>query len=76
MSKLKKRDEIEILSSLVIITVLNIIKQFVLRKEIVFHEIVITTVFILLSKYTCIKFMCEVDKQMKSKKINKKTKKK
>jgi hypothetical protein len=72
MSKSKKRDEIEIVSSLVIITVLSIIKQFVLKKEIVFHEIVITTVFILLSKYTCLRFMNEVDKQIKPKKKSKK----
>jgi hypothetical protein len=63
-----KRDKIEIMLSFVTITLMGVLKKRVLNKEVLLHELVITSVFLILSKIVSKSLMKEVDKQITKKK--------
>lgn len=68
MFELSKRDMIEIYTSLIIITLTSIAKSYFLKQKIIFHEIIVTTIFIILSKFLCLRVMKQVDKRLDKKK--------
>lgn len=63
-----KRDKIEIMLSFVTITLMGVLKKRVLNKEVLLHELIITSVFLILSKIVSKSLMKEVDKQITKKK--------
>jgi hypothetical protein len=68
MFELTKRDMIEIYTSLIIITLTSVTKSYILKQNIIIHEIIITTIFIIISKFLCIRVMHQVDKHLDDKK--------
>lgn len=63
-----KRDKIETMLSFVTITLMGVLKKRVLNKEVLLHELIITSVFLILSKIVSKSLMKEVDKQITKKK--------
>ena len=71
MFELNERDMIEIITSLIIISFTSMVKSYILKKEIDMKEIIITTIFIIISKFLCIRVMQKVDSYIDKKKSKK-----
>ena len=75
MFNFTKREKIEIIVSFVTITLMGILKNKVLNKNVILHEIIITTSFLIMSKILSNSIMKEVDNQIIKKKKKKKKQK-
>jgi len=71
MFNFTKREKIEIIVSFVTITLMGILKNKVLNKNVILHEIIITTSFLIMSKILSNSIMKEVDNQIIKKKKQK-----
>ena len=75
MFNFTKREKMEIIVSFVTITLMGILKNKVLNKNVILHEIIITTSFLIMSKIVSKCIMKEVDNQIIKKKKKKKKQK-
>lgn len=71
MFNFTKREKIEIIVGFVTITLMGILKNKVLNKNVILHEIIITTSFLIMSKIFSKCIMKEVDNQIIKKKKKK-----
>ena len=71
MFNFTKREKMEIIVSFVTITLMGILKNKVLNKNVILHEIIITTSFLIMSKIVSKCIMKEVDNQIIKKKKKK-----
>lgn len=71
MFNFTKREKMEIIVSFVTITLMGILKNKVLNKNVILHEIIITTSFLIMSKIISKCIMKEVDNQIIKKKKKK-----
>jgi hypothetical protein len=71
MFNFTKREKIEIIVGFVTITLLGVLKNKVLNKNVILHEIIITTSFLIMSKILSKCIMKEVDNQIIKKKKKK-----
>ena len=71
MFNFTKREKIEIIVGFVTITLMGILKNKVLNKNVILHEIIITTSFLIMSKILSKCIMKEVDNQIIKKKKKK-----
>lgn len=71
MFNFTKREKMEIIVSFVTITLMGILKNKVLNKNVILHEIIITTSFLIMSKILSKCIMKEVDNQIIKKKKKK-----
>ena len=71
MFNFTKREKMEIIVSFVTITLMGILKNKVLNKNVILHEIIITTSFLIMSKIVSKCIMKEVDNQIIKKKKQK-----